>query len=997
MDFLNELVIVFCLSIVVLLLCHRFRIPSIVGFLLTGVLCGPTALSLVGDLHTVDLLAEIGVVLLLFTIGMEMSGEELKRLKKPIGIGGGTQVFITITMTFLFAFLFTGNAIQGIFLGFLVALSSTAIVLSLLQQKAQTDSPQGRLCLAILIFQDIAIVPMMLAIPLIAGSMHTDMQTLLLDLGRDFLIIGGIVLFGAYVLPHLMRQIMRTRSRDLLLLATLGITFAIALLTSYAGLSLSLGAFLAGVLLAESEYSLSVLENILPFKDVFTSVFFISVGMLLDVPFFFNNILLVLAIAVLLIVIKMSVVYPSVRLLKYSPKTAILVAFSLAQIGEFSFVLARSGMEHGLMQQNEYQLFLAASILTMTFTPVFMALAPKAADIVIKKFYAHQEIKSDDEEELHESLKDHLLIVGFGVGGKGLAKVAKEAQIPYSILEANPDTVAKYRASEPIKHGDASLPLILQHAGIEQARALAILTPDPAATRAIIATARKLNPLLFIVARTRFLSETTVLHDLGANRVIAEEFEASIGVFAYILDYYLLPQQKTQELIFNIRNDNYATFSTSDSASSLKGLADEFSDLSISSFIVEENSYVVGKNLQELALPKNHALTILAIERSNFTLTTLTPLTLLHAKDTVYLFGSREAIVNGQKLFGANTYLHREHANSPNIEESISPNADEHVENNEDYLDDTMENTEKSIENKKEALQTEEHPKGTPMISLYTKPHCRHSAIVKKYLESQDIEWKEICIANEKSAFDAFYEEKQSVLYRNAEDIEFPIYSDGETVKQGAAEVLAYLMAKNSFGWGITRSNLTGDWIAGLYPSLCPDGLEDTFIDLAERLVEGGLSVCMRIDGRKPELIQELIHKGLVKKLELNFFGTIENYDTINKAKKGLFNLPPKAEEIAESIEIASKFDDSKICLQIIPLNQGGGVYRYLTEEEAKQTAKLIAKCSNDSSLPIKLSVCVGEELIGIGMYNILPEITEAELAMYLQAAREYLPTITAE
>lgn len=651
MSFLNELIIVFCLSIVVLLVCHRFHIPAIVGFLITGVLCGPTALALVDDLHTVDLLAEIGIVLLLFTIGMEMSGEELKRLRKPISIGGTSQVLLTIFLTFIFVYLFTQKFALAIFFGFLIALSSTAIVLSLLQQKAQMDSPHGRLCLAILIFQDIAIVPMMLAIPLLAGGIHADPDTMLLQVAQDTLIIIGIFLFGKYGLPRLMFYVMRTRSRELLLLATLGITFAIALLTSHAGLSLSLGAFLAGVLLAESEYSLSVLENILPFKDVFTSVFFISVGMLLDLPFFFTHIINILMFACLLIAVKMLTAYPSARFVGYSPKTALFVAFSLAQIGEFSFVLARSGMEYKIISEDGYQLFLAASILTMTLTPVFMAIAPKVAHYLIQKFYAGKDISNDEGDGHQDILQDHLLIIGFGVGGKNLAKVAKEAGIRYSILEANPDTVAKYREHEPIKHGDASLPLILQHAGIQQARALAILTPDPAATRAITAIARKLNPQLFIVARTRFLSETKILRELGANRVIAEEFEASIGVFTYILEHYLLPQQKTQELIFGIRKQNYATFQAEESATALMGIAHEFSDLSVTCYVVEENSPLENKNLEELALPRTSSISLLALQHDSETITSLSGHTVLRNNDTVYVFGTRKAIAEAQVLF----------------------------------------------------------------------------------------------------------------------------------------------------------------------------------------------------------------------------------------------------------------------------------------------------------------------------------------------------------
>ncbi len=652
MPFLSELVTVFCLSIAVLLFCHKLHIPSIVGFLITGVICGPTALQLVEDIHAVDLLAEMGVVLLLFTIGMEMSGGELKRLKKPILFGGGGEVFLTIGITSIFAFIFSTNYAHNIFLGFLVALSSTAIVLSLLQQKAQMESPQGRLCLAILIFQDIVIVPMMLAIPFLAGSVSSSPMEMVLSGLKDASILVAIVVGGKFGLPILMRLIMQTRSRELLLLATLGITFAIALLTSYAGLSLSLGAFIAGVLLAESEYSLSVLENVLPFKDVFTSVFFISVGMLLDVPYFLSNFIMVIAIASLLILLKISIIYPLIRFLQYSPKTAVLVAFSLAQIGEFSFVLARSGVSHGLLDNNTYQIFLAASIITMVLTPVLMAVAGRFANFITHKFYANQELPDDEEgDHGHEKLKGHMLIVGFGVGGKNLAKVAKEAGIQYAILEANPDTVARYRDVEPIKHGDASLPLILQHADIEHARALAILTPDPAATRAIIATARKLNPHLFIAARTRFLTESSHLLELGANKVISEEFEASVGVFAHILDYYLIPRQKTQELIYKIRSENYHAFDSDAPAASLAGLANDFSELSAMSYTVEENSKVLGHDLKSLALPNNHNVSVLAIRRNSETITSITADTKLKTHDIVYVFGLQDDLMQAQSLF----------------------------------------------------------------------------------------------------------------------------------------------------------------------------------------------------------------------------------------------------------------------------------------------------------------------------------------------------------
>ena len=286
---LPDIVAIFCLSIGVLLVCHQVKIPPIVGFLLTGVLCGPTALGLVQNPHAVELLAEIGVVLLLFSIGLEMSGEELMRLKRPVFVGGTAQVVLTVG-AFMCLGVLTGQTWQqSMMYGFLASLSSTAIVLSRLQQKAQSESPQGRLDFSVLIFQDIAVVPMMLAIPILAGRGDTDLGGMLVSAGRTLVILVGGWVLARHVVPRIMQLVLRTRSKELMLMTVLGLCFAIALGTASLGLSLALGAFLAGLLLSGSEYSLNVLEGILPFKDVFTSLFFISVGMLLDVGFLVHH------------------------------------------------------------------------------------------------------------------------------------------------------------------------------------------------------------------------------------------------------------------------------------------------------------------------------------------------------------------------------------------------------------------------------------------------------------------------------------------------------------------------------------------------------------------------------------------------------------------------------------------------------------------------------------------------------------------------------------
>ena len=267
---LHEIVVLFILSIIVVLVCLRFRLPSIVGFLLTGVLCGPSALGLIPSPEAVDTMADVGVAFLMFSIGMELSGKELVRLKKPLFIGGSLQVLLTMAFVFALTFWWCGPRL-GIVYGCMVTLSSTAIVLSILQQKALVESPQGQVCLAVLIFQDLAIVPMVLIFPLLSGGLELDTNSMLLAVGKGVLVIGGILLFGKYLLHRLMFSVVSTRSRELMLMTTLGLCLAVALITSWLGLSLALGAFLAGLMMAESEYSLNTLESIMPFKEVFSS------------------------------------------------------------------------------------------------------------------------------------------------------------------------------------------------------------------------------------------------------------------------------------------------------------------------------------------------------------------------------------------------------------------------------------------------------------------------------------------------------------------------------------------------------------------------------------------------------------------------------------------------------------------------------------------------------------------------------------------------------
>ena len=656
---LREIVVLFILSIIVVLICIRFRLPSIVGFLFTGVLCGPSALGLIPTPEAVDTMADVGVAFLMFSIGMELSGKELVRLKKPLFLGGSSQVLLTTAFIFALTFWWCGPRL-GLVYGCMVTLSSTAIVLSILQQKAQTESPQGQVCLAVLIFQDLAIVPMVLIFPLLAGGLELDANSMLLAFGKGILVIGGILVFGKYLLPRLMFSVVKTRSRELMLMTTLGLCLAVALITSWVGLSLALGAFLAGLMMAESEYSLNTLESIMPFKEVFSSIFFISVGMLLDVSFFFSHLPIIALCAAAIIAAKILMAIPAVLILKYSMRTALLTAFCLAQVGEFSFVLAKSALGLELISNDAYQIFLASSILTMILTPLLIGSAPRIAGKILKNpdLQTPEAAAEDDMNEAGETgshiirdgrlLKDHLIIIGFGIGGQIMAKGARNCGIPYIISEMNPDTVARFRNTEPIRHGDASFPLVLAHLGAATARTLAILTSDPAGSRAIIANARAMNPSLHIIVRTRFLGNLDSYKEVGANEVIPEEFETSLEVFARVLNHYLVPRQTIDQYVSAIRRENYGMQRKLGMGGSIM---DSLPDLQLVAYAVEEGSPLAGKTLAQAALRKEHGVTAAGVRRGETINNNPDAQTQLLAGDIVYLLATQEALTRAAPLF----------------------------------------------------------------------------------------------------------------------------------------------------------------------------------------------------------------------------------------------------------------------------------------------------------------------------------------------------------
>jgi len=658
--FLKELIVILGLSTVVVMVCQKLKIPSIMGFLLTGVVAGPHGLGLVHSVHEVEMIAEIGIVFLLFTIGIEFSFEHLLHIRRTVLQGGFLQVGLTILAIAVGFTLFGQEPNVGIFAGCLIALSSTAIVLKLMQTRLEMESPHGKIVLGVLIFQDLVIVPMMLLTPLLAGKADNPGLSLLI-LGLKSVAVGlGVWITSKWLMPRLLFQIVKSRNSELFLLSIISICMVVAWLTSSLGLSLSLGAFLAGLIISESEYSHQAMSNILPFRDIFISFFFVSIGMLLDMHFFLAHAGLILALVAGVLLLKILTGYIASASLGYPLRTNILSALALCQVGEFAFVLSKSGVEFGLLSPQNYQLFLAVSICTMALTPPLIALGPKTSEMVTrlpipKRFTGHLTLPEQPETAAEaESLRNHLVIIGYGVNGQNLSRAAKAGGIHYAVLEANAQTVQAFKAQgEPVHYGDAAQPLILEQVRLSQARVAVIAISDPDATRRIIAAIRQLNDRLFLIVRTRFVKEIPELLKLGADRVVPEEFETSVEIFSLVLRKYFVPEEEILNFVEEVRADSYGMLrGLKHEKVSVKELQEE-EEIEIFSRRLEDRSPLVGQTLLESNLRQNYGVTVLAIRRDAQLISNLDIHSRFRSGDVLVMMGHAQILTDTASLFRA--------------------------------------------------------------------------------------------------------------------------------------------------------------------------------------------------------------------------------------------------------------------------------------------------------------------------------------------------------
>jgi CPA2 family monovalent cation:H+ antiporter-2 len=649
---LRDLAVVLAIATAVALLFGKLRLSVVAAFLVAGAILGPTGAGLVSERGMVDSLAEIGIVLLLFTVGLEISLSGFGKMRREVLWAGGAQVFATVLLTLVIMMIFGSPAPEAIFIGFVVSLSSTAIVLKVYADRMEIDSLHGRLSFGILVFQDMAVIPMMLLIPSLRQWETAQFSAVFLALVKAGVGVAALLLFARFLIPRLLREIIRLNSREILAMTVLLVCLGTAWIANRFGLSLGMGAFLAGIVISESDYVHEIAAQIFPFRDVFNGIFFISVGMLIDLPFLFGNFPLVLAMVAAVALVKAVSTGWTIRALGYPWRVAAVTAIGLMQIGEFSFLLLSVGYGESLVGTNQYQFLLAITILTMTATPFLIGAAPRIArrwERAVLRGPAFPE--TTEEAEIRKTgMENHVIIAGYGMNGKNLARVLKSTRLPYVIVDLNDFQVREGRAAgEPMFYGDVHRPEILNRLGVARARILVLAISDPMATRRAVAIARRSNPDLFILVRTRLVTDVDDLIALGANAVIPEEFETSVEIFARVLSEYHVPDHVIRQQEELIRSGTYRILRERTAPSSSETLA-EFEEFLrrkvIEIFYVSQGSGWEKKSVEDLPAGNDTGIVLLAILREDRAIIQPPLSERLAAGDKLVLFGGHAPLAS---------------------------------------------------------------------------------------------------------------------------------------------------------------------------------------------------------------------------------------------------------------------------------------------------------------------------------------------------------------
>jgi CPA2 family monovalent cation:H+ antiporter-2 len=653
---LDELAIVAALAVFVTVVLARLKLPTVAGLLLAGALLGPFGFRLVSSVQAIEVLAEVGVVLLLFSIGLEFSLARLRDILRQVALGGALQVGLTTGVTTGVAVLFGQPLGRSVFYGFAFALSSTAIVLRALSERRELDAPHGKFIVGTLIFQDLCVVPMVLIVPLLGAGGHAGhaAASIGLALGKAAVVVVGTVLVARFVVPKILGWVDASRSREVFLLAILALCIGTAWLTSMVGLSLALGAFLGGMVVADTEYSHRAMGDILPLRDAFVSVFFVSLGMLFDVRVVASQPLLVGGLLLGFLLAKGLLATISAMAMRFPARVAWLAGVGLAQFGEFGFVLSRLAQSSGVVDDAAVRPLLAAGIASMFLTPLLVRAAPHitAGERLLAPLERLIGVRSIDEADESRTLENHVIVVGFGVAGQLTARTLMAAGAPFVVLELNAGNVRKGKElGLPVYYGDATSAEALGHAHLLEARLVVLLMNDQQAAQRVVDTVRRVAPNVPVLMRTRYLAERAGLMKMGARDVVAEEVEGAVEVIARLLRSIEVPRNVIEASIQSIRSETQTSERKQTLPRAVLGEVRALAELKIESVLVRENSAAAGATPAQMKLRSTTGVLVVGVQRGEELLQNPDPHAVFQPGDIVYVVGTSAAIRGAIPLF----------------------------------------------------------------------------------------------------------------------------------------------------------------------------------------------------------------------------------------------------------------------------------------------------------------------------------------------------------
>jgi CPA2 family monovalent cation:H+ antiporter-2 len=650
-DTLVVILVLLVSSVLVVALFRALRLPTMLAYFLVGLALGPETFGILPDSESNRALAEFGVVFLMFSIGLEFSLPQLYAMRRTVLGLGGAQVILTMAAIMALCWSLGLSWEAAFVIAAALTMSSTAIVSKMLAERVDLNSRHGRLSIGILLFQDIAVVPILVLIPALAAHSGSLSDTLGWALLKASIVLLVLFIFGKRLINPWFGLVARQRSRELFVMNVLMVTLVLAYATHLAGLSYALGAFIAGMLISETRYRYQVESDIASFRDILLGLFFITVGMLLDIGVLAQNIGLILLLLVALILFKAAVIGFLSRGFGHEPGVAIRTAVILAQGGEFGFVILALGLEQGLLAGNALQVVLAASVLSMVAAPFIIQYNGRLARRLVKSYNRNHEDKVSAIEQVSKQMKDHVIICGYGRSGQYLARFLREEEIPFIALDIDPVRVQEAAAAgENVMYGDAGRRVVLDAAGCERARALIVSYSDVSAAMKILHVVQEKYPQLAVIVRTVDDSHIEALREAGATEVVPEVLEGSLMLASHALMLMGIPLNRVVKRIRAFREERYKLF-----RGFFRGMTDaeeeslEKHQPRLHSVPITSAAYAVGKRFIDLEL-LDHNVEVQSIRRRNLNSIAPTLETVFEEGDVVVLLGASEYLAAAEKV-----------------------------------------------------------------------------------------------------------------------------------------------------------------------------------------------------------------------------------------------------------------------------------------------------------------------------------------------------------